>query len=158
MKAGPEPRNSRPRPGDYAVTAVAAWLVPGAGHWMLGYRVRGSIIAVTLLGAFWLGQSVLAENMAVSHKVHPIFFTLQAGNGLSALAAGYFWHQPKYPNETKAIDRALPPHLNLGILFCCLSGLLNLLVVLQLLDPRTWPAQRDLDGSQQARPPRRRES
>ena len=32
----------------------------------------------------------------------------------------------------------MPRHLNLGILFCSISGMLNVLLVLNVLDKRTW--------------------
>lgn len=132
---------------DYLTTAVSAWLVPGAGHFLLGHKVRGSILGATILGLFWAGQALArppegAENrqpMAVSRKVSPVFFACQVGNGLSTLASEHLWGQPHYgESPSQPIDRYLPRHLNLGILLTSLSGLLNLLVILHVLDPRTW--------------------
>ena len=42
--------------GPSAVTlAVASWILPGAGYWLLGDRVRGTTIGVTVLALFVLG-------------------------------------------------------------------------------------------------------
>ncbi len=123
---------------NYLFTVVMSWLVPGAGHWLLGYRVRATVIGVTLIGTFWCGESVLAENMAVTRRVHWVFFSLQAGNGASAFVANHFWGEPVVSDDTRSIQTDLPRHINLGILFCTISGLLNALVVLHILDPRTW--------------------
>lgn len=139
----------------YAVAAVSSWLLPGAGHWILGYRVRGAILCLTLCGTFWMGETVLGDNQAVNSDVHPIFFGLQVGNGGSALAANWLFGKPLHENagQTAVIAGGQPPagtfsedlalaplpeHLNLAILFCSVSGLLNVLVVLHVLDPKTW--------------------
>ncbi len=37
---------------------VLAWLVPGAGHFYLGRRVRGAIIFVVIGATFWAGVAV----------------------------------------------------------------------------------------------------
>ena len=146
-------------PPNYFFAIILSWFLPGAGHVLLGYRVRGFLIGGALLGTFWLGESVLAHNMAVSRQVHPIFFCLQMGNGGSALVANKLWGEPKGEEaNTSFIDRDLPPRLNLGILFCTVSGLLNVLVVLHILDPRTWKEaedERDHEGSALAGPENR---
>jgi hypothetical protein len=127
------------QPVPYFGTLVLGWLVPGLGHFLLGYRLRGLLIAVALVGTFWIGEKVLGEGLAVSREVHPVFFGLQAGNGLSAIAAELIHGKPAHPdaNQTTRIIE-MPEHVNLGILFCSVSGLLNALVVLYLADPRTW--------------------
>ena len=88
-----------------------------------------------MLALFWVGESLLARDMAVSHEVHPYFFVGQAGNGLSAFVANHFWGEAR---ELAEIDRNLPPHLSLGILCTIVSGLLNVLLVLHCLDPRSY--------------------
>ena len=137
--------------GEYLFTAVSAWLIPGVGHFLLGYRVRGLILCVSILGLFWVGQSLAIPvesptlrsheryPLAVSRTVNPVFFACQVGNGLSTLLSNGYWGKPLYPNENRAIiDRTLPRDLHLAILFTSISGLLNYLLVLHILDPRTW--------------------
>ena len=143
MSAKKRPTESEPAfrvSRKYLLAGVLSWLCPGAGHWMLGYRGRAVLIGGLLLGTFWYGETVLADNKAVTREVHPIFFGLQVGNGLSTLLAETIWGAPHHP-EPENIRRLLadlPASLNLGILFCSVSGLLNVLVVLHILDPRTW--------------------
>jgi hypothetical protein len=135
----PEPHASFSPSFEYLATLVLSWLVPGAGHWLLGYRVRALLLSTCILGLFWVGESLLAENMAVSRKVSPVFFALQAGNGLSSFAADHFWGTPRRSaGYTESIDRELSPNLNLGILFTLVSGLLNVLLLIHTMDPRTW--------------------
>lgn len=123
----------------YVLTVVLSWLVPGLGHFLLGYRARGVIIAATLIGAFWYGETILAENMAVSREVHEVFFCLQAGNGLSAFIADALFGEPELKESEQTSEiMELPEHLSLGILFSSVSGLLNAIVLLYVADPRTW--------------------
>jgi len=76
--------------------------------------------------------------MAVTREVHWVFFSLQAGNGACAFVADHLWGTPVVADTTRTIQTDLPRHINLGILCCTISGLLNVLVVLHILDPRTW--------------------
>jgi hypothetical protein len=134
---------------EYLFTVVSSWLVPGSGHWALGYRVRGVVMGFSILGLFWMGE-VLAippsdpvqpsPPLAVTRKVNPVFFACQVGNGFSALVANTLWGDKTRgrPGDTHELDRGLPPYLNLGILFTSISGLLNYLLVLHVLDPKSW--------------------
>ena len=130
----------------YVTTVVLSWLLPGAGHWVLGYRVRALVLGVAILGTFWIGETVLGENLAVTRQVHPVFFGLQAGSGASAFIADTVWGDPLHTNASntdfiaggRADLPALPEHLSLGILFCSVAGLLNVLLVLHVMDPKTW--------------------
>ena len=132
---------------DYLATGFASWLIPGAGHFMLGHRVRGAILAVSLLGLFWYGERVLSNDLAVSRQVSPIFFCLQLGNGASALVAQNRWGSPRVRMSPDEPDRELPAGYHLGVLFTTISGLLNLLAVIHVMDPRTWVAARSSDGT-----------
>lgn len=141
---------------DYLATAVSSWLIPGAGHFLLGYRARGIVIGASVLLLFWVGQALAvpagAENtapMAVSREVSPVFFACQVGNGLSTLVSNQLWGAPRYENVVqRPIDATLPRHINLAILLTSVSGLLNVLVVLHILDPRTWTeARKDASGA-----------
>lgn len=133
---------------EYIFTVVSAWLIPGAGHWVLGSRIRGTLLGAIILGLFWSGQ-VLAIRppnphfprtpLAVSREVSPIFYICQAGNGFSAILSNTLWGTPPYRDVASgSLDRHLPRNINLGILFTSVSGLLNYLLILHILDPRTW--------------------
>ncbi len=127
---------------DRILAAAVAWLVPGAGYWLLGYRTRAVLFAVLLLGLFWTGELLLAGNgdgqfMAVTYEVHPIFFVLESGNGLSALLANFIWGAAAHADGLHDI-KDMPRHLYLGILLCAISGMLNVLLVLNVLDKKTW--------------------
>jgi hypothetical protein len=124
-------------------TACLGWLVPGLGYWLLGFRVRAVVLGTVVLGLFWYGEWTLADKLAVSRTVHPYFFVGQAGIGASAFVADELWGEPRPEAQ---IDRDLPVHLNLGILFTLIGGLLNVLLVLHCADPRAWEEARETAG------------
>ena len=54
--ADPRPDPDRPAPrASPPVVAVAGWLVPGAGYWLIGERVRAVTVGVTIMILFGLG-------------------------------------------------------------------------------------------------------
>jgi hypothetical protein len=131
------------QPGATYVLAVAlAWLVPGAGHWILGQKVRAVVLGVLLLGLFWWGE-IGAQGWAVFYREHPYFYWGQVGNGLSTLLADkcQWGAQVRPPGVKTGIDRTIPAFLSTGILFTSISGLLNVLLVLHVMDPKTWERQ-----------------
>ena len=51
MAAAPSTSSSTPPP----LVALAGWLLPGAGYWLIGERVRAVTVGVTILVVFTLG-------------------------------------------------------------------------------------------------------
>lgn len=133
---------------NYVSTVALSWLIPAAGYWVLGQRVRAVILGTLILGAFWTGQA-MAEFRAVNRDLHPIFFAGQLGNGFSTLLSEYYVRHAvarshrdaageSDSRDDRRVDRKLPEHLGTGINYTTISGLLNLLLLLHLADPRTW--------------------
>ena len=127
---------------EYLLSVVLAWMVPGLGHWLMGWRIRGAILGILLLGTFWSGE-FLSGGYAVTRKEHHIFFYGQVGSGLSAVLADWIqWADvapaPGAAMVAKPIDLKIPPHLAAGILLTSVAGLLNMLLVLSVMDPHTW--------------------
>jgi len=46
---------SQPLVASPPLAALAGWVLPGAGHWLVGERARGTVIGATILGLFGLG-------------------------------------------------------------------------------------------------------
>jgi hypothetical protein len=158
--AGSPRTESRFVPGPrYFLAVLLSWALPGAGHWMLGHRARGALLALLVLGTFWWGEAI-AAGFAVTRVEHPVFFIAQAGVGVSALAADWTagW-DPKAPPITDAhsttIDRRITFDLAMGILLTSVSGILNLLLILHVMDPRSWQTgpDRAVPGGPRGRSP-----
>ena len=99
------------------------------------------VLSVLLLGTFWWGE-VMAKGYAVKRDEHPYFFIGQVGNGFSALLADRIELaklDPRNPRQGE-IDRTIPEGLAMGIFLTSISGLLNVLLILHVMDPRSWTA------------------
>ena len=117
-----------------AICIVATWIVPGAGHWMLGRRGKAVLYAGLLTAMFVIGL-VLAEFRAV--RSDDDFFLYLFGEGLYAgLAFPVLW-------LTKGLELiAEHPRLEVGRLFCTVAGIMNVCVMVDLYEtayPRAQP-------------------
>jgi Family of unknown function (DUF6677) len=113
--------------GNPWLAAVAAWLVPGAGHWYLGRRRRAlafcALVAVSLV--FGLA---LHGNLYRPLPNQPLTFLATLGSmgmGLPYLALRYL---AGYHGEVIA------PGYEYGTAFILTAGLMNLLLVLDAWD------------------------
>ena len=128
-----------PSPASFARRAavvVAAWLLPGAGHLLLGRYGRAALFFITITGAFVLGMSLegrlfwptVAEPPSTFHfdLITILWFFAQIGSGLCYLVS-------------YALGFGTAPHpeaatFEYGNTFMFLAGLLNYLVVHDAFD------------------------
>jgi hypothetical protein len=117
---------------------VAAWLVPGAGHLVLGRYWRGLIFFVTIVGAFVIGASLNGHlywptpdttSYFRYDLITVLWFFAEIGSGLcyivsSALGIGTIPIQ----------QAAASPTFEYGNTFMFLAGLLNYLVIHDAFD------------------------
>ena len=62
---------------------IAGWLVPGAGHFLLGKWVRGSLLAASALGMFVTGLAMQGKLYTSVHDILDILCMAgDLGNGL----------------------------------------------------------------------------
>lgn len=115
----------------------AGLLFPGAGHWLQGRKRRAVILAILLMGLF-LGGTLLAEGSNLSRERHFYYWSGQFLLGLPAILAEIASGRPPVTGEIRFVD--------VGLLYACMAGLLNVLVLLDLqgvsearwLAPRRW--------------------
>ncbi len=122
-----------------AFWAVLSWLVPGLGHVLRGERTKGLAYAAVLLGCFAAGE-VMSEYRAVSRTEHDIAFWAQIGAGGPTLL-GAWYDGAHHARETPGHPIAVPWLLDCGIMYTCVAGLLNLVLVVDLLFPRPGGAR-----------------
>ena len=120
-----------------ALAVIAAWLIPGAGHLLLGKVGRAALFFVTIAGAFVLGLALhgrlfwpvaadAPEAAAHFDLISTLWFFSQIGAGLCYLvpyAAGWGTNPQPWASTYEY-----------GNAFMFLAGLLNYLVVHDAFD------------------------
>ena len=144
--------------------AVAAWIIPGLGHILAGERTRGLLI-MAAMGFLIFGGLLIGGIDVVDRKNDRLWFLAQAGCGpvvfgIDALRQNVSPAQSMDfspgsadrsafvngdPATQTALRRAGLSHVNeAGTLYIALAGLMNVVVILDLLHhvPRTEPDRR----------------
>jgi len=128
----------RPYPaGRRTAATIAAWLVPGAGHFILGRIGRGALFFVTIAGSFFLGLAIygrlfwpIAPNPETGVSsfdfISALWFLSQIGSGLCYIVSNALGFGT-YPNPAAAT-------FEYGNTLTFLAGLLNFLVVYDAYD------------------------
>jgi hypothetical protein len=122
------------------VAFFVGWLVPGAGHVLLGKWKKGlfffAILGVTYLFGMWISGF-----RTVTFDDNPFYYVGQFGSGVTLLIA-------KFRGAEKAIIRPGldPSWFDPGLLYVCVVGLLNLVVMLSLLDAKALGDASRADG------------
>ena len=105
---------------------LAGWILPGAGHLVLGRWKKGLFFFSLLSATYGFGMWIV-DFRAVSFDDNPFYYLGQYGCGGMMLLA-------------KVLDRAYIPedlHPSLfdpGLLYVCVAGLLNIVVMLNVID------------------------
>ena len=129
--------------------ALAGWLFPGLGHFLLGQRRRGLILAMSIC-AMWLSGLALGGVSVIDRHTHPAWFTGQMLMSPSVLVNMYRQHLQNNEVNGKLLPGTSPyepsfSHIHEeGTLCTALAGLLNLLAILDVIyrdpsDPRYRP-------------------
>ena len=106
---------------------VASWLLPGAGHWLLGRKRRAVAFAVLVLASVAVG-CLLDGNL---HRILPNQpLTILATLGSMGMGAPYFVLRFLVGYQGDVIA----PGYEYGSAFILTAGLMNLLVVLDAWD------------------------
>ena len=133
----------------HVVAAVAAWLLPGLGHYLLGQKQRGAILAVSI-GLMWLGGLLVGGVSSIDRRSHPAWFLGQMLLSPSVLISEWYLPRvhagaPDGPKPQVHEDDPPPAYTpsfartnEQGVLYTALAGMLNLLAIIDVLyrDPR----------------------
>lgn len=102
---------------------AAAWFCPGLGHWLQGRRLRGALVFGILLGLFALG-TWLADGTNLSRERHFYYWSGQFLLGGPALLFEGLLGHARVTSEL--------PWVDVGLLYACMAGLLNVLAMLDV--------------------------
>lgn len=153
---------------------VLAMLLPGFGHWIRGERRRGRLICAGVLGLFATGVFVGGIDV-VDRRESPVWFFAQAGTGPVAFGVDWIhqngfkgvdrgtgvrrsalpdervgpggWIEPGNGTGRPPKVRSVAKVNELGMLFCAVAGMLNLIAVLDAL----FPSDRGVSPSRSGR-------
>ena len=146
--------------------AVAAWLVPGLGHFLAGHTRRGLILLVCI-GALWvsgllIGGISVIQYRAYDRTVRPWYL----GQALIAPSiaveythdryrAQFAGRDPRPDDEHIPYQPAYARAYELGTLYTALAGLLNLLAIIDIVyrEPRSTEHILPLGAGHPAEPP-----
>ena len=103
---------------------VAAWLVPGLGHWIIGRRGKAILYFVTITSCFVAGV-ILAHGRNLDFERDKIYFWAYGWNGLETLLAWFFARDLR-------LDHVVP-NLAVGYLYTSVACLLNVVVMMDAL-------------------------
>ncbi len=109
-----------------ALIGLAAWALPGLGHWLLGQRSRALIVFVTIMLTYWAGVATGGVRYTVDPGGNALWFVAQAGAGPQVLALFAATARRNVP--------AVPwPDSDIAVIYAGVAGLLNMLVILDAI-------------------------
>jgi TM2 domain-containing membrane protein YozV len=108
---------------------IAGWLVPGAGHFLLGKWGRGALLAVSILSMFSLGIAMQGRLYGGAHDILEMLgLAGDLGNGILYFVgrmAGW------------GVDQAQVTTADYGTRFIVVAGLLNVISAVDAHNLRT---------------------
>jgi len=124
------------------VQVAAAWAVPGLGHLLQGRVLRALIVFALLVGLFAAG-TLMADFSNLSRERHFYDWSGQFLLGLPAMAVEFLSGRPRVTGPIA--------HADVGLLFACLAGLLNVLAMLDVYRHAEGRLLAEPEGSDGAR-------
>jgi hypothetical protein len=122
------------------LVALAEWLVPGAGYWLIGQRTRAIVVGVTIFAIFTVGilisgiRVVEAPDFAGSGNVaqrilNRPWFIGQIFMGPTTIASAWASDQLAHSARYRRIE-AKARLAEIGTLYTAVAGMLNLLAMI----------------------------
>jgi hypothetical protein len=133
-------RDTDPHPVPPPLVALAAWLLPGAGYWLIGQRIRAFTVGVTILAIFVLGILIsgirVVQAPDLSGPGNPVqqvlarpWFIGQVLIGPVGIGAAYISSELAASPTYRAIE-AKARLAEIGTLYTAVAGMLNLLTLI----------------------------
>ena len=108
---------------------IAGWLVPGAGHFLLGKWSRGALLAASIVGMFVLGIAMQGKLYGGAHDILDVLgLAGDLGNGLLYIVSRVLGLGAEPVQVTTA---------DYGTRFIVVAGLLNVIAAVDAHNLRT---------------------
>jgi TM2 domain-containing membrane protein YozV len=108
---------------------IAGWLIPGAGHFLLGKWIRGTLLAVSIIAMFALGLAMQGKLYTSAQDILDMLGVAgDLGSGLLYLVSRTFGLGSQ-PVQTTVADY--------GTKFIVVAGLLNIIAAVDAHNLRT---------------------
>ncbi len=114
--------NQAVMPAMAPLIGVVAWLIPGAGHWMLGKKNRAIAIFCGIMFLFIIGI-MLGGTAIINPEKAKLWYLAQIFSGLPCLIM------------TSKAEMGFGRGVDLGQLYTSCAGLLNLMCVIDAIIP-----------------------
>ena len=108
---------------------IAGWLVPGAGHFLLGKWIRGTLLAVSIIAMFALGLAMQGKLYGGAHDILDLLgLAGDLGNGMLFVISRVLG---------LGADQVLVTTADYGTRFIVVAGLLNVIAAVDAHRLRT---------------------
>ncbi len=114
--------------GPANLAAVVTWLVPGAGHLLLG-RTAAAVVCFVVVEGLFLGGLQLSEGMTFEYLDYELRSFAAPALAPEAGNLGGFIYQMRSFGYGPGHPRPWPPMIQLGSLLTSLSGILNMVAM-----------------------------
>jgi hypothetical protein len=124
-----EPAQQNAQRGFVYLPLIAGWLVPGLGHFLLRKWIRGSLLAISVIGMFALGIAMKGKiYTSAQGPLEMLGMVGDLGNGLLYFAGRAFGWGAEHVQVTTA---------DYGTKFIVVSALLNVISAVDAHNMRT---------------------
>jgi hypothetical protein len=103
---------------------LAAWAVPGLGHWIIGRRAKAILFFATITACFLFGV-LLAHGRNLSYERDSVYFLAYMFNAGETALGWLATHRLELTHKI--------PYLQLGFLYTAVACLLNLVAVMDFI-------------------------
>jgi hypothetical protein len=111
------------------IPLIVGWLVPGAGHFLLGKWYRGALLAASIVGMFAVGISMQGRLYSNAHDILDLLgLAGDLGNGLLFFAGRI---------AGLGVDQVQVTTADYGTRFIVVAGLLNVIAAVDAHNLRT---------------------
>lgn len=117
------------------VTIILAWLIPGAGHFLVARRGRAAIVFVTVVAAFVIGVLMRGPMFQLGSTGDLLSRLIQYGGFLGDLATGLLYFVSVWLGYAPPDQAGHTP--DYGSKFIVAAGLLNILAIVDAYEIAT---------------------